>query len=100
MLETALASYMKETGVSWVTVVAHARMSNDGAERVLGTLRQSIRKMVILEKIEWDDAIRRAIFGYRRRPFRDSVSLFELLYGVGPRMHQDTKTTNNSLLAQ
>lgn len=42
--------------------------------------------MVIGEGIEWDEAVKKAVFGYKRHPFRGEISPMELLYGARARV--------------
>ena len=56
---------------------------------MVATLKRSIRKTIFGAApafLRWDDALRNALYGYRRRKMVVGLSLFELLYGVLPRM--------------
>lgn len=73
----------------WKTVFAYSPMSSGRAERMLGTLKVSIGK-VLLGSVPasggWDEASRRFPYGYRRRKKTVRLSLFDLFVGVFPRM--------------
>lgn len=77
---------MLRHGIKRRTFPAYSPMSNGREERRVGTLKASIRKMVIHDGIELDKALDKTLYGYRRRSFKEGSSPFELVYGVAPRM--------------
>lgn len=79
-----LQDIMKQHETKWCTVLAYAPMSNGRAERMVRTLKQSIRRSVT-EGQEWDISIEQVLFGYPGRPIRGGELLLELLYGVKPK---------------
>lgn len=82
----SIVSDTRPSGISWWTVLAYTAMSNGIAERLVDTLKTSIRKTVLEEDMDSAMAIPRAVFGYRRRSLRGSSSQFVLLYGVALRL--------------
>jgi len=86
---TSISQFMEESGIEWRTVLAYAPMSNGRAERMVGTVKRGVKKMVLDEGIDWDQALTHVLYGYRRRPLAGGASPFELLYGVTPRMGRD-----------
>ena len=83
---TSLVAFMKNIGTRWKTVAAYAPMSNGRAERMVGTIKRSVGKMVYRERHTWDEKLPHALYGYRRRHLDSGLSPFQLLYGVVPRM--------------
>lgn len=81
-----LQDFMCEIGAKWHTVLAYAPMSNGKAERMVGTIKSGIGRLVQDNGKEWDEVVDKVVFGYCRRPMRDGMSPFELLYGVAPRL--------------
>lgn len=65
-------------------VLSYALISNERAERMVGTINQSVGKLLDGSGKEWDNMVPKVVYGYRRRPLRSGISLFELLYGVKP----------------
>lgn len=61
-------------------------MSNGRAERMVKTMKHSIGRLATDNKMEWDEAVTRAVFGYRGRPMRGGISPSELFYGVKPEL--------------
>lgn len=49
-------------------------------------IRPIIGRLIIDNKAEWYDAVKRAVFGYRTSPVRGVISPSELLYGVKPKL--------------
>ena len=91
----SLATYMQEKQVNWKTVLAYAPMSNGRAERMVGTIKRAIGKMARSNPLDWDLAVSKVLYGYRRRHLSSGFSPFQLLYGVVPRMHLETHPTSN-----
>ena len=81
-----LASYMREIGTKWKTVLAYAPMWNGRAERMVGTLKKAVLKTTLSSHMEWDVALSQVVARYRRRRLADGSSPFELMYGVSPRL--------------
>lgn len=81
-----LRKFMEEYGTKWLTTLSYAPMSNGKAEKMVGTMKRGIRRLVVQYGKEWDVFVDKILFGYHRRPARDGVSPFELLYGVKPRI--------------
>lgn len=77
-----LVDYMKASGIEWKTVAAYAPMSNGRAERMVGTIKKAVGRLVEGKSRKWANMYEKAVAGYRRRPLRTGKSPFELLYGV------------------
>ena len=77
--------YAKSVGIQWRFVSAYNPRGNAKAERMVGTLKKSVRKMMVSSEVEWDAWINRILGGYRKRPGADGKSPFEILFGVKPR---------------
>ena len=79
---SVLESFMARNGITWKTVLAYAPMSNGRAERMIGTLKKAIRKVLLgsaPSAVNWDAALHRVLYGYRRRKIAVGLSPFELL---------------------
>ena len=86
---SVLDAFMARNGITWKTVLPYAPMSNGRAERMVGTLKRSIRKTIVgaaYAIVRWDDALSHALYGYHRRKMEVGLSPSELLYEVLPRM--------------
>lgn len=95
----SLEVFMKENGIKWKTVLAYAPMSNGRAKRMVRTVKAGIAKMVFNQPTQWDLALDKVLYGYRRRNLSSGFSPFELLYGVVPRMsleHSGTEKVRSS----
>ena len=91
---SVLDSFMARNGITWKTVLAYAPMSNGRAERMDSTLKRAIRKAILGStpgRTNWDEALLKVLYGYRRRKMVVGLSPFELLYGVLPRMQPGDK---------
>lgn len=93
-----LSDFMKKHGVEWRTVLAYAPMSNGRAERMVGTIKRSIGRLINDGGISWDQAVVKTVFGYRRRPLAEGISPFQLLYGVSPRLMPTEKDGGNGIM--
>ena len=96
MCFTALApdAFMARNGTTWKTLLAYGPMSHIRSDRMVDTLKRAIRKVLLgsaPSSVNWDDALRRILHGYRCRKVAARLSLFELLYRVLPRMKPGDK---------
>lgn len=82
----AVEDFMKKHGIEWNTVLAYAPMANGRAERMVATIKLSIKRTVIRTDLDWADSIPRILCGYRRRGRGTVPSPFQLMYGIRPRM--------------
>lgn len=74
-------------GIAWKPVLAYASMSNGKAERMVGTIKRSIRKTLLghgAATCKWESALKQILYGYRRRRLSEGFTLFALMYGVKP----------------
>lgn len=85
-LSESLVTFMEENRMKWKTILAYAPMSTGMAERMVGTLKQALGKMVLAHRASWDDELPIVSYGYRRRHLTCRISFSELLYGLKPRM--------------
>lgn len=60
---------MEKQGIKWKTVMVYSPMSNDRAERMVRTIKTSLRNMVLGDARDWEEAIPSVLYGYRRRRF-------------------------------
>ena len=91
---SVLDAFMARNGINWKTVLAYAPMSNGRAERMVGTLKRAIHRVILGStpgRTNWDQALLKVLYGYRRRKMVVGLSPFELLYGVLPRMEPGDK---------
>lgn len=77
----AVTKFTEKIGIHWKTVFAYAPMSSGRAERMAGTIKRAISKKLSVSSIEWEEAIPKVLYGYRRRKGTKGNSPFELLYG-------------------
>ena len=82
----ALVKFARYNGIEWKRVLAYAPMSNGRAERIVGTLKKAVKKMVQGQGVSWENSVPKVLFGYRRRRLAGGVSPFELMYGFLPRI--------------
>lgn len=61
-------------------------MSNGRDERMVGTIKQGIGRLLISCSVEWDRVMDKLSFGYCQRPFWSGLFTFQLLYEVKPRI--------------
>lgn len=66
-------------------------MSNGRAERMVGTIKRPIGKMVLNDHTTWDKALPFVLYGYRRRHLDTGFSLLEPLHGVSSGMPLEVK---------
>ena len=85
-LSTAVEEFSQLHGISWKPVLAYAPQSNRKAERMVGTIKKSVAKMVYKNAREWDKRLPKVLYGYRRRRLAEGCSPFELLYVHPPRL--------------
>lgn len=69
-------SIMKECGTQRKTVLAYAAISNGRPERMVGTLKRSVARLVVAGGKGWDAAASLVVFWYCQRSLRgDSAFL-------------------------
>lgn len=61
-------------------------MSNGRSERMVGTIKKSIVRLVLDKNEGWDSYLFAASQGYRRLPLCSCIYRFEILQGVKPRL--------------
>ena len=77
--------YAKGVGIEWKFVSTYNPRGNAKVERVVGTLKRSLKKMVMSTKKDWDECLNDVLQGYRRRPYPDGASPFEMVFGIKSR---------------
>lgn len=82
----AVEDVMTRWGTLLKTVISYAPKSNGRAERMVGTIKRNLKKMVTWGGRDWEEALPRVLFGYHLRPLGTGTSPFELLYGSKPRI--------------
>lgn len=58
-----MKSFMEIHGTTWRTVLEYDPMRNGGEDRMVGTLKTAIRKLVLRSSVAWDNALRIVVFG-------------------------------------
>lgn len=84
-----MKDFTEQQGIQWRTVLAYAPMSNGRAERMVKTVKSGIGRVVKDRGGSWDEIVHQVVYRYRRRPFAEGSSPFELMYGVPPRIVAD-----------
>lgn len=84
-----MTEFNQQQGIERKTVLAYAPMSNGRAERMVKNIKAGIKKLALDGGIDWDEDVRKVVYGYRRRPLVSGFSPFELMYGIPPRLVQD-----------
>lgn len=79
-------SLMDEWETQWKTVQAYDPKSNKRVERMVGTVKKAIARLVVKGGDGWRAAVLKVVFGYCRRQTQEDPSQFQLLYGVKPRI--------------
>ena len=83
------ATYVKEfaeaSGFKWKFVSAYNPRGNGKVERMIGTLKVSLKKTCLESQTDWDTKLPRILNGYRQRPNADGISPFCVMFGVEPR---------------
>lgn len=74
----AVQEFAKEKGFELKPTLSCARMSNKCVERMVGTVKHSIAKIVAEINKEWDQTITNVIHGYCRRQITNHYFPFEL----------------------
>lgn len=62
----ALIDFMEKNGIKWKKVLAYAPISNERAERTVGTIKSAIKKTVLPKGSAWEDVIATVLYMYRR----------------------------------
>lgn len=60
-ISKTLQDAMKKFGLLWKPVLAYVPLSNGKAERMVGTLRRVIARLMTSESLNWDQALPKAI---------------------------------------
>ena len=81
LIARSLEEFMKSNDIKWKTVLAYAPMSNVRAERMVGTVKRSIGKIVLTHPTDWGLAVAKVLYGYRQRNLSSGFSFFHLMYG-------------------
>lgn len=77
---------MKDHGIAWNAVTVYSPKSNGKAEWMVGTIKEAVGRLVEGDPSKWAEKWEAGVAGYRRRPTQMGKSLFELIYGVKPRL--------------
>lgn len=64
----------KKTGIKWNYVSTYNPRGSAKVERMVGTLKRALKKVVHATDVEWDICLVRILSGYRRRPGSDGMS--------------------------
>ena len=72
--------------IDWKLISAYNPRGSAKIERMVGTLKRAIQKVVVSNNDRnWEDCLGEILGGYRRRPGLDLKSPFEILFGIRPR---------------
>ena len=82
----SLENFMEQNNIKWKTVLAYAPISNGRAERMVGTIKREIGKMVQSRPNDSDRVFSNVLYGCRRRKLASGFSSYELMYGIVSRM--------------
>ena len=81
----AARDYASSVLIDWKIVSAYNPRGNAKIERIVGTLKRAVLKVLASsEDRYWEDCLAEIIGGYRRRPGTDGKSPFEILFGIRP----------------
>lgn len=78
---------MVKQNIAWKKVLVYTPMSNDKAEKMVGTMEKSISIILYKDLHHRDKAIHCLLVGYRRRCCFSGWPAFELLYSITSRTH-------------
>ena len=82
----AVRDYASGASIDWEIVSAYNPRGNAKVERMVGTLKREVQKVLVSNKDRvWDESLGEILGGYRRRPGTDGKSPFEILFGIRPR---------------
>lgn len=77
--------YAESSGIKWKYISTYNPRRNAKVERMVGTLKRAIKKMVLSTEVQWDECLERVLQGYRSRPNACGISPFAVLFSVRPR---------------
>ncbi len=82
----AVRGFAKESSITWNIISAYIPRGNAKVERMVGTLKRAITKMVTANpEHEWSRYLNDTLVGYRRHPGTDGKTPLEVLFGIKPR---------------
>ena len=76
--------YAKYSGMNWKFLSTYNPRGNAKVERMVGTLKRAIKKMVMSTEAQWDECLEEVLQGYRRRRNKDRSSPFEVMFRIQP----------------
>lgn len=77
-----LREFMERHKKEWRTALVYASMSIGKAERMVGTIKWVVDRLVNVTSKECDEVVDKVVFGYRRCLLRNDLSPFQLIYGI------------------
>ena len=82
----AVRDYASNELIDWKIISAYNPRGNGKVERMVGTLKRAVVKVLLSNKDrDWDNCLGEVLEVYRRRPGTDGKSPFEILFGIRPR---------------
>lgn len=79
-----LLDFIKSHESKLKMVPSYAPMYNGKAERMVGTMKRTVARLVQISDLEWNDIVNKVVFKYRRDPLKVGRSTYKLVYGVMP----------------
>lgn len=67
-------------------MLAYAPMSNGQAERMVGTVKKTVGRLMALSEMRCEGKMNMEIYGYRLHPVEIGLSPYEFMYGVPLRL--------------
>lgn len=84
-----LDSFVNARNIHWSIVMESAPMRNWLSERMVGTRKKSISKNMLTDGSDWEEALKRSVYGQRIKEGRKRMSPFELMYGTALSLMND-----------
>ncbi len=77
---------MKDHGIKYQSIMAYSPMTNGKVERMVGTVKRSLKKMVLFNRDrEWNTLHQNVLYGYHRGRQESGFSPFQILHEIAPR---------------
>lgn len=76
--------YAKENSTKWKYISTYNLRGNAKVERMVGTIKRAIKKVILSTNKQWDQCIDEVLRGYQCRPGPDGMSPLEMMFGIRP----------------
>ena len=78
--------YAAGSSIKWKIISAYNPRGNAKVERMVGTLKRAVHKVLVSNKgLDWEEHLGEILGGYQRRTGTDRKSPFEVLFGIRQR---------------